>query len=103
MARALFKEAEIIFFDEPTSSLDPIAESNMLDLFYKITAGMTTITVTHRLGSCKQADNIIVLKDGEIIESGSHSELMSKNGYYKNMYLTQAKWYVENKQNALSF
>ncbi len=96
IARALFKEAEIIFFDEPTSSLDPVAESNMLDLFHKITEGKTTITVTHRLGSCKHADNIIVLKDGEVIESGSHPELMSKNGYYKNMYLTQAKWYTES-------
>ncbi|MBA9083871.1 ABC-type multidrug transport system fused ATPase/permease subunit [Fontibacillus solani] len=62
-----------------------------------------SLQVTHRLGSCKQAEKIIVLKDGKIIEIGSHSELMSNDGYYKNMYLTQAKWYLENNTDSSKY
>lgn len=96
ISRALFKKCPIIFFDEPTSSLDPISESKILELFYKITKGKTTVTVTHRLGSCRQADKIIVLKDGEIEEIGSHEELINNGGYYMSMYNAQAQWYSED-------
>jgi len=96
ISRALFKNADIIFFDEPTSSLDPLAESKILELFYKITEGKTTITVTHRLGSCRYADKIIVLKEGEIVGIGSHEELIGNNNYYKSIYDAQAQWYSES-------
>lgn len=95
IARALFKDADIIFFDEPTSALDPIIESKIIELFHEVTKEKTTITVTHRLGSCKYADKIIVMKNGGIVEVGSHEELLKKNNYYAEMYKAQANWYIE--------
>lgn len=93
ITRALYKDANVIFFDEPTSSLDPIIESQILNLFHELTKDKTTVTVTHRLGSCKFADKIIVLHNGKIVEIGSHEELLNKNGYYTSMYKAQSDWY----------
>ena len=80
--------------DEPTAALDPIAEADIYRNFAEITGGRTTIMVSHRLGITSIVDRILVFKDGEIIEDGSHSELMKNNGYYAEMYRAQAKWYV---------
>src|SRR5690606_28835216 len=73
LARAFFRDSKIVVLDEPTASLDPIAESDLFDYFAKLSKGKTTFLVSHRLGSCRIADHILVMKDGELVEQGSHS------------------------------
>ena len=82
MARSVLSPAPLKILDEPTASLDPIGESMVYRNFERISRGMTTIFISHRLGSTKLADTIYVLSDGKIIESGSHSVLMAKKGVY---------------------
>ncbi|MFC5702438.1 ABC transporter ATP-binding protein [Cohnella faecalis] len=93
LGRAFFKDAEFIVLDEPTSALDPIAEAQLFEQFAKLTEGKTTFMVSHRLGSCRFADHILVLKDGRLIEQGTHNELLALNGEYAEMYTTQSQWY----------
>ena len=93
IARALYRESSIIFLDEPTSAIDPIEESNLYHIFSDIIKNRTTVLITHRLGAAKIADRIIVLNDGEIVELGSHNELLEKKGLYARMLTEQQKWY----------
>lgn len=98
IARALYRnKANIMILDEPTSALDPISEANIYRNFAELTGDKTTILVSHRLGITSIVDRILVFKEGQIIESGSHGELMNNNGYYAEMYRAQAQWY-EMKQ-----
>jgi len=94
LSRALFKDAEIIILDEPTAALDPIAEADLLRKFVDIAKNKTAIFITHRLGSCKSVDRILVLKDGRLVEEGSHQQLMDMDGEYAYMFRSQAQWYV---------
>jgi ATP-binding cassette subfamily B protein len=93
MARSVMSAAPLKILDEPTAALDPIGESMVYKNFEQISRGMTTIFISHRLGSTKLADIIYVLADGKIIESGSHSALMAENGVYCEMFNSQAEWY----------
>ena len=93
MARSVMSSAPLKILDEPTAALDPIGESMVYRNFERISKGMTTIFISHRLGSTKLADIIYVLSDGKIKESGPHSELMAKNGIYCEMWASQAAWY----------
>lgn len=93
LSRAFLRDAEILVLDEPTASLDPIAEANIFERFMDLADGKTAIFISHRLGSCKKADRILVLKNGEIVEAGTHDQLMSMNGEYNRMFTSQAKWY----------
>jgi ATP-binding cassette subfamily B protein len=93
LARAVNRNAQLILLDEPTSAMDPMAEAEMLEHFIRVMEGKTTILISHRLGICKSVDRIIVLQNGEVIEQGSHVELMAEKGVYSEMYETQAKWY----------
>ena len=94
LARAAYrKDARIMILDEPTSALDPVAEAELYRNFANLTKAKTTILISHRLGITAMVDRILVFKDGQIIEDGSHRELMSKNGHYAEMYQAQAKWY----------
>ncbi|MCL2774234.1 MAG: ABC transporter ATP-binding protein/permease [Oscillospiraceae bacterium] len=94
MARSVVNCAPLKILDEPTAALDPVSESAVYKNFERISKGQTTIFISHRLGSTKLADIIYVLSDGKIIESGSHSELMTvKNGVYAEMFNSQAEWY----------
>lgn len=95
IARALYKPHKILTMDEPTSAIDPIEESRMYRLFYEISKNKTSFIVTHRLGLAKYVDRIIVLKDGKLIEQGSHNELMDIKGEYYAMHRIQANWYTE--------
>lgn len=101
LSRALFRDSQLIILDEPTSSMDPIAESQLLEKFLDITEGKTAIFVTHRLGSCRHVDKILVLKEGKLVEQGNHEELMRMNGEYAKMYKEQSKWYVQGKATAV--
>ena len=93
IARTLISEAPIKIFDEPTASLDPISESNIYREFEKLMKGKTTIFISHRLGSTKISDKILVLGNGAIIEHGTHDELMKSKGQYYSMFETQRRWY----------
>jgi ABC-type multidrug transport system fused ATPase/permease subunit len=95
MARALYKNSQIIILDEPTSSLDPISEYNFFVNLKAISKEKTTIFVSHRLSSTRFCNRILVLKDAIISEDGSFEELMSKNGDYSKLFLAQAKYYEE--------
>lgn len=96
IARAAYRnKAKIMILDEPTSALDPIAEAQLYSDFARLTEDKTTILISHRLGITSVVDRILVFKDGEIIEDGSHKELLSNNGYYTKMYNAQAQWYAD--------
>ena len=94
VARAFFRDFQVVFLDEPTASLDPMAEAAIFDRFTELTEGKTAIYISHRLGSCRSADRIFVLKNGCLIESGSHKDLISLGGSYAAMFKTQAKSYA---------
>ncbi|CAG9623681.1 Vitamin B12 import ATP-binding protein BtuD [Sutcliffiella rhizosphaerae] len=95
LARCFYSSKPIYVLDEPTSSLDPISEYEIFDIFREFTKGKTSILISHRLGSVIKADKIIVLKNGEIVETGKHEELIKQNGEYKRLYNLQASWYKE--------
>jgi ATP-binding cassette subfamily C protein CydCD len=88
LARAFLKDAPILILDEPTSSLDPETESLLEESTKKLMQGKTVITIAHRLNTIFQADQIIVLDEGKIIEQGTHNELINKNGLYAKMVKT---------------
>jgi ATP-binding cassette subfamily B protein len=93
IARGFYRESDIIVLDEPTAAIDPIEESAIYKKFVEITKDKTAVIVTHRMGSAKIAERIVVMKDGEIAEIGSHNELMNSCGIYYGMYTAQAAWY----------
>ena len=94
LARGLYKNSDLIILDEPTSAIDPIKETELYKKFKEISKGKTAVIVTHRLGSAKIADRIVVFNKGRIDEVGTHDELVSKSGIYAKMYAAQAKWYA---------
>ena len=96
IARAFYSTSDILILDEPTASLDPIAEQEIFNQFDKLREDKTTIFVSHRLSSATMATKIIVLEYGELIEEGTHKELMDKKGKYFELFTTQASRYVEN-------
>lgn len=93
-ARSLLRDSAFVFFDEPTAALDPQAERDAFELFLRVTEGRSALLVTHRLGAAKLADVIFVMKQGKLVEQGTHAELMCRNGEYSRMFLLQAAWYV---------
>lgn len=93
IARAIYNPAQVQILDEPTAALDPVAESNIYELFGKISVGKSTIFITHRLGAAKLADEIIVVSDGCVKEKGNHEKLLSLNGIYAEMFEAQRSWY----------
>jgi ATP-binding cassette subfamily B protein len=89
IARALIKEPEILIFDDCLSAVDTETEEIILNNLFKISQDKTTIIVSHRISSVKNADAIIVLENGKIIQQGSHNELIKIDGYYKELYEQQ--------------
>ena len=96
IARAFYSTSDILILDEPTASLDPIAEQEIFNQFDKLREDKTTIFVSHRLSSATVASKIIVLEYGELIEEGTHRELMEKKGKYYELFSTQAARYIES-------
>lgn len=94
IARGIYRSCGFIVLDEPTSAIDPLEETRLYKEFVNICEGKTAIVVTHRLGSVKIADCIVVMKDGVIVEHGTHADLIAQNGEYKRMYDMQSQWYV---------
>ncbi len=99
IARAFYSTSDVLILDEPTASLDPIAEQEIFNQFDKLRQDKTTIFVSHRLSSATVATKIIVLEYGSLIEEGTHKELMEKGGKYCELFTTQAKRYVESGEN----
>lgn len=95
LSRALYKGAPIVILDEPTAALDPFAEYEIYNKFNSMVQGKTAIYISHRLSSCKFCDHIAVFEQGEIIQYGTHDELIEEyNGQYAKMYSAQAQYYV---------
>lgn len=93
LARALYKDAPIVILDEPTASMDPIAESSMYSRFNSFVENKTAIYISHRLSSCAFCDNIAVFDKAEIIEIGTHQNLIKLNGKYAELWNAQAQFY----------
>lgn len=95
LARALYKNAPFIILDEPTAALDPISEYEVYSKFNEIAGTKTAIYISHRLASCRFCDKIAVFHEGEIIQLGSHEELLAdSNGKYYELWNTQAQYYT---------
>lgn len=92
--RAKYKNGNLYAFDEPTSAIDPLQEKMIYDSLIKTTKGKTTIIISHRLALTRLCDLIVVLKEGKIIEKGTHDELMKMNSEYAAMWKSQAELYL---------
>ena len=95
IAHAFLKDAPYVILDEPSSALDPIAESEMYNNMMRMGENKGMVFISHRLSSAVSADKIYMLENGEIVESGSHAELMAKNGKYADMFKKQAQNYID--------
>ncbi len=97
IARAIIKSPEILLFDDCLSAVDTETEEKILKNLTKVSKGKTTIIVSHRISSAKNADKIIVLDDGKIVQSGTHESLLNVDGYYKELYNNQLHESTEDK------
>jgi len=93
IARAYYRNRDIIILDEPTSNLDPLAETEIFKKYMAMAENKTVIVVTHRISVASLADRVVVFKNGEIVEDGSHESLLANDGEYTRLYSTQSKWY----------
>ena len=93
VSRAFYKKSEILILDEPTASLDAIAEQEIFNQFRELSRGKITVFVSHRLSSAVDADKIVVLENGKVVEEGNHEQLMQKKGKYHTLFTTQASRY----------
>ena len=89
IARAILKNSPIILLDEATSSLDAESEEKVQNAIFNLTKNKTTLVIAHRLSTIKKADKIIVMKNGNIVGSGNHDELLKKSKDYENLYSKQ--------------
>jgi ATP-binding cassette subfamily C protein len=93
LARALYKNGDLIILDEPTAAVDAIAEFNLYTKFNEMIGDRTAVYISHRLSSTRFCDQILYMEQGEISEAGTHSELMERKGKYNQMYQIQAQYY----------
>ena len=93
LARAYMRDAQIVILDEPTASLDARAEYEVFKRFAELTKGKSAVIISHRFSTVRMADRILVLKNGELLEIGTHEELLLKNGLYAELFHLQAQGY----------
>lgn len=92
--RALYKNAPVMVLDEPTAAFDPLAEYEIYSNFDKLAGTKTAVYISHRLSSCRFCEKIAVFHDGELVQMGSHEELVAdKNGKYYVLWRAQAQYY----------
>ena len=91
IARTIISNPQIVFLDEPTSALDNASEKIVMDHLFHIQA--TLVVVAHRLSTIRDFDRIIVMDKGQVVDVGTHEELLSRPGKYFDMYVAQASWY----------
>ena len=96
IARCILSQAALAILDEPNASLDPIGEAQVYQAYQHLLKDRTTLFISHRLGSVKQADSILVLRQGRLLAQGSHDELMENCPYYHTLFMTQRGLYHEN-------
>lgn len=96
LARALYRNAPVMVLDEPTAALDPIAESNLYEIYNEVMKDSSAVFISHRLASTRFCDRIVLMEEGRIIEEGTYAELLAKQGRYYELYETQAKYYREH-------
>ena len=96
IARALYKDAPFIILDEPTASLDPIAEAEIYARFNDISGDKTSIYISHRLSSCKFCEEIAVFDNGAVVQQGTRDELLAdRKGKYRALWNAQAQYYMD--------
>lgn len=93
LSRALFRDSDLIVLDEPTSNLDPLSEVNILEHLYQHSGKRSIICITHRIGPALLSDEILVMDKGEIVERGTHEDLIKDKGFYFKLFKAQEKWY----------
>jgi len=93
LARAYIRKAQIIILDEPTAALDARSEYETFKRFADLVSGQIALLISHRFSTVRMADRIIVLKDGAIIDQGTHTELLSRDGLYAELFRLQAEGY----------
>jgi ATP-binding cassette subfamily B protein len=93
LARAYMKEAQLLILDEPTSALDARAEYEVFNRFAELTKGKSAVLISHRFSTVRMANRILVLEKGELLEIGTHEELLALNGRYAELFLLQAQGY----------
>lgn len=97
IARGFFREHHLIILDEPTAAIDPYEETRIYNQFAEISKDKSAVIVTHRIGSVKLADRIVVMKEGRAVQIGSHEKLIAeKGGEYRRLYESQQQWYQES-------
>ncbi len=96
LARALYKDSPIIVLDEPTAALDALAEYELYQNFDKMMEGKSAVYISHRLSSTRFCDRVAMFMNGQIVEYGTHEELLAKQGEYARMFEVQAQYYEEN-------
>ncbi len=99
LARALYKDGPMLMLDEPTAALDPIAENDIYMKYSEMTAGKTSVFISHRLASTRFCDRILFIADGGIVEEGTHEALLALGGAYANLFAVQARYYQEGGED----
>ena len=98
LARALYKDSPILILDEPTAALDPLAENDINLKYNDMTAGKTSLFISHRLASTRFCDRIILLADGGVAEEGTHESLLAAGGAYASLFAVQSRYYQEGRE-----
>ena len=94
IARGLYKDSLCFIADEPTAALDPLSEAEIYKRILGETKNNAVIFISHRMSSCKDCDDIIVMDNGSLVERGTHEELIAQEGIYNLLWSTQAKYYA---------